>query len=496
MIATSSALYSEMWRARDVDLPLLLGETLLCLCLRQLSVCFESLQMSQKQSESTEAPVNGTASRSRLPETLRALRHRNFQLFFAGQIVSQVGIWMQPVAQAWLVYRLTGSSVLLGSIGLCTQLPTLLLAPIAGMIADRHSRHRIITCAQIGAMLQAIVLAWLTLSGQVQVWQIFVLAACLGIITGFDHPTRHAFVVEMVGKQDLMNAIALNSSLTNAARIIGPAIAGIVVASFGEGWCFLINALGFTAGIFTLLRMRMPNTVRAPHAGSGLANLIAGFKFVRDTAPVRAIIVLLGLSGLVSMAYGVLMPIMADKILYGGARGLGLLMGANGLGSLLGTLTLATRSGLRGLSRLIALCAFGFGVSLILFSISRHFWLSMALMVMVGFCMFLQFSAMNTLVQAMVPDHLRGRVMAVWSMSFLGVLPIGGFISGALAKPLGAPFTVMLSGIGALAVAAHYWLRLPSYRGEMRDLIHAQGMAGTSTTQQSLAMAEASAGSE
>lgn len=450
--------------------------------------------MSQQQPGISEALGNGAASPSRMAITLRALRHRNFQLFIAGQIVSQVGTWTQLTALWWLVYRLTGSSLLLGSIGFCSQTPVFLLAPIAGMIADRRSRHRILIGTQIASMLQAFALAALTLSGHVQVWHIFVLAASLGVVNGFDMPTRQAFIVEMVGKEDLMNAIALNSSLINGARVLGPAIAGILVASIGEGWCFLINALGFTAAIVALLRMRMQKTVPA-HAGAALVNLIAGFKFVRHTGPVRALLLLLALVSLVAMPYSVLMPIFADKILHGGPRGLGLLMGANGVGSLIGTLALASRSGLRGLGKLVAGCAFGFGVGLILFAISRHFWVSVALMVLVGFCMFLQFATTNTLLQAMVPDQLRGRVMAVYSMVFMGMGPIGAFLAGASAQHFGAPLAVMLGGIGSIAGAVPYWLRLPRYGGEMRRLLRAQGMVGNSPAQEITAVAEAPVGS-
>jgi MFS family permease len=453
-------------------------------------------ETSQQQPAIAEAPMNGAAPPSRLAITLRALHHRNFQLFFAGQVISQVGTWTQLTAQWWLVYRLTGSSLLLGSIGFCSQTPIFLIAPLAGMLADRHSRHRILICTQIASMLLAFVLAALTLSGRVQVWHIFVLSAGLGVINGFDMPTRQAFVVEMVGKQDLMNAIALNSSMVNAARIVGPAVAGILVASIGEGWCFLINAVGFTAAIIALLRMRMHNTALAAHEGSALANLIAGFKFVRHTVPIRALLLLLSLVSLVGMPYSVLMPIFADKILHGGARGLGLLMGANGVGSLVGTLALASRTGLRGLGKLAVVCAFGFGLGLILFGMSRHFWVSVALMVLVGFCMFLQFATTNTLLQAMVPDHLRARVMAVYSMVFMGMGPIGAFMAGALAQHFGAPLAVILGGIGCIAGSVPYWLRLPSYRGEMRQLIVAQGMAGSSPAQGITAMAEASVGSQ
>jgi MFS family permease len=420
---------------------------------------------------------------SRLPIALRALRHRNFQLFFGGQLISLIGTWMQNVAQAWLVYRITGSSLLLGSVGFASQIPLLLASPAGGIVADRYNRQKVVIGTQTVSMLLAFVLAILTLKGTITVADIFVLAVLLGVVNAFDIPGRQAFLVEMVGKEDLMNAIALNSSMFNGARIVGPAIAGLLVANIGEGWCFFANAVSYIAVIIGLFMMQVPDRPKRP-IGSPLAHLIEGFRFVRNTALVRALLVLLALVSLVAMPYTVLMPIFADKILHGGARGLGILMAATGVGALLGALTLATRTGVQGLSRWVAISCAGFGVWLIAFASSRNFWLSTALLVPVGFCMMLQMSSSNTLIQAMVPDHLRGRVMSVYSMMFMGVAPFGALLGGALADRVGAPTMVAMGGVAALGGAFIFYLRLPSMRGEARRLILAQQMVGGEPAQE------------
>jgi MFS family permease len=418
------------------------------------------------------------AQRSRLPHVLRALRHRNYQLFFGGQLISLIGTWMQVVAQSWLVYRLTGSAVLLGFVGFSSQIPVFLLASVGGSVADRYNRHRIIITTQTTAMVLAFVLAGLTLTGLIQVWHIFVLAASLGTVNAFDIPTRQAFVVDMVGRDDLINAIALNSSMINGARMVGPAVAGVLVASVGEGWCFLANAVSYLAVIAGLLLMSMTVPTRVPLPGSALASIVAGFRYVRHTRPIRALLLLLGLVSLMGMPYAVLMPIFADRILHGGPRGLGLLMGASGLGALTGALALATRQGIRGLGRWVALAATGFGVSLILFSLSHWFWLSAALLLPAGFCLMIEMASSNTLIQSLVPDELRGRVMAVYSMMFMGMAPFGSLLAGALANRLGAPPTVALGGMVCIAGAAVFALHLPGLRQEARQIIVALQVAG------------------
>ncbi|HEV2232555.1 MAG TPA: MFS transporter [Terriglobia bacterium] len=406
----------------------------------------------------------------------RALRHRNYRLFFSGQIISLVGTWMQSVAQSWLVYRLTGSSLLLGLVGFAGQIPVFLLAPIGGVVADRYSRHRIVIGTQTSAMVLAFILSALTLLGHIRVWEIMLVASLLGVVNAFDIPARQAFIVDMVHSDDLINAIALNSSMVNSARVLGPAIAGVTVAAVGEGWCFFANGASYIAVIAGLLLMAVAPRELGRDAASGLERIVEGFRWVAKTAPIRALLLLLGLVSLTGMPYAVLMPIFADKILHGGARGLGMLMGASGIGALAGTLILAAKRQVHGLGRWIAFASFGFGASMILFAASRSYPLSIVLLVPVGFSMMLQMSASNTLIQTMVPDELRGRVMAVYSMMFMGMAPFGALVAGAMANHIGAPITVALGGLACLAGSLVFGARWPNMRGEARQLIVAQGM--------------------
>jgi MFS family permease len=379
------------------------------------------------------------------------------------------------VAQAWLVYRLTGSSLLLGLVGFANQIPVFLLAPVGGMVADRQSRHRIVIVTQATAMLLALILSALTLLQIIQVWHVMTLAALLGVVYAFDIPARQAFIVDMVSADDLLNAIALNSSMVNSARILGPAIAGIMVAAIGEGWCFFANGVSYVAVLAGLILMAVP--VRERLGSAGLESIVEGFRFVTRTGPIRALLILLGVVSVTGMPYTVLMPIFADEVLHGGARGLGWLMGASGVGALAGTLTLAAKREARGLGKWITLASAGFGASMILFSLSRSFYLSMALLVPVGFSMMMQMASSNTLIQTMSPDALRGRVMAVYSMMFMGMAPFGALIAGALASRLGAPATVVVGGLACLLASAIFASHWPSLRGEARQLILAQSLS-------------------
>jgi len=438
--------------------------------------------MSESRTEVENDPEAGRAAvasgeLSRWQAAWRALRHRNFQLFFSGQLISLIGTWMQNVAQSWLVYRLTGSALLLGSVGFASQIPVFLIAPLGGITADRYNRRHIVITTQIASMLLAFTLAALTLLHKVQVWHVFVLASLLGVVNAFDIPGRQSFLIDMVGKDDLMNAIALNSSMFNGARVIGPAVAGILVAKIGEGWCFFANAVSYIAVIIGLFLMRVASPRRVSTA-SPFDHMMEGFRFVNQTAPIRALLLLLGLVSLVGMPYVVLMPIFADQILHGGARGLGILMGATGVGALLGALTLAFREGVKGLGRWVARCCAGFGASLAIFSLSHQFWLSVILLLPVGYCMMLQMACSNTLIQVMVPDALRGRVMAVYSMMFMGMAPIGALLGGTLADSLGAPRTVAIGGVACVAGAGWFALQLPKIRVEARRLIVAQASGG------------------
>jgi MFS family permease len=442
-------------------------------------------------SQTSSSTVDEPPQTSRWQVAGRALRHRNFQLFFSGQLISLIGTWMQTVAQSWLVYKLTGSGLLLGSVGFASQIPVFLVAPIGGITADRANRQRVVIATQTASMILAFILAALTLTHRVTVTEIFVLAAALGVVNAFDIPGRQSFLVDMVGKEDLMNAIALNSSMFNGARVIGPAVAGILVARLGEGWCFFANGVSYIAVITGLLLMNVHSPARAS-TGSPAADLMEGFRFVNDTAPIKALLLLLGVVSATGMPYVVLMPIFADKILHHGGQELasligshdlgavrlGILMGAAGVGALLGALTLAVRSGIKGLSKWVTTCCAGFGVSLMLFSFSKSFWLSVLLLLPVGYFVMLQMASSNTLIQVMVPDALRGRVMAVYSMMFMGLAPLGSLMGGALSDRLGAPLTVAIGGLASVAGAVWFGSQLPKIRGEARKLILAQQMAG------------------
>jgi len=421
-------------------------------------------------------PAPGAEAPGRAAAMFRALRHRNFQLFFSGQIISLVGTWMQTVAQAWLIYRLTSSSVLLGVLGFVGQIPIFLLSPVAGLVADRWPRRRVVIATQVASMLLAFILAALTMTHRILVWEIIVLATLLGIVNAFDVPARQSFLIEMVGREDLLNAIALNSSMFNGARVAGPAIAGILVALVGEGWCFLLNGVSYLAVIAGLFLMRIQK-VQPVHDGvAPLEKLREGFRFARHTKPIRALLTLVALVSFMALPYTVLMPIFADKILHGGASAYGTLMGAVGVGAMFGALMLAMRQQLRGLGNMVAYSATGLGASLVFFSASRWYWISFTILVISGFTMMMQFTATNTLIQSMVPDHLRGRVMSMYSMMFLGMSPFGSLLAGALAEHIGAPVTVAIGGLVSCLAGIIFLRKWPDLRGPARDLIAAQGM--------------------
>ena len=409
----------------------------------------------------------------RLRTTFRALQHRNFQLFFGGQLISLTGTWMQTIAQSWLVYHMTGSSLQLGKVGFFSQFPVFFLAPLGGMLADRVDRRRVVIGTQVASMILAFVLAALTLSHKIEVLHIFVLSALLGVVNAFDIPARQSFLSDMVGREDLMNAIALNSSMFNGARIIGPAVAGLILTKISEGWCFFGNGVSYIAVIIGLLMMKVHCPRRSGDL-SPLESLREGFQFVNKTVPIRALLLLLGLVSLVCMPYTVLMPIFADKILHGGPKALGTLMGATGIGAMFGALTLASRKGVRGLGRWVAVTAGALGVFLIAFSFSRVQWLSTLLLLPVGYFMMLEMSSSNTLIQSMTPDALRGRVMAVYSMMFMGMAPFGALFGGAIADRMGAPVTVAIGGVAAIVGALVFARFLPVIREEGRKLIVAQ----------------------
>ncbi len=422
-----------------------------------------------------ELATENNQNKSKLPNTFRALKHHNFQLFFAGQFISLTGTWMQTVAESWLIYRLTGSVVLLGLVRFAAQIPVFLLAPIGGVVADRYNRRKILIFTQSWAMTLAFILAILTLTGAIQEWHLFVIATLLGLGSAFDIPTRQAFVADMVGREDLLNAIALNSSMFNGARIVGPAIAGLLVAAVGEGWCFFLNALSYIAVITGFFLMNVKFEIR-PQSGSTFDNIKQGFRFAAKTPPIRALLLLLGLVSLMGMPYSVLMPIFAENIFHGNADTLGYLMGAAGVGALIAALVLASRKEVFGLGRWVNFASAGFGIALIFFAYSHYLWLSLILLVPVGFAMMTQMSSSNTLIQAMVPNELRGRVMSVYSMMFMGMAPFGALLAGSLAKYLGAPNTVALGGVACILGSLIFGWKLPSLRDEARRMIVALQM--------------------
>ncbi|MDQ6699713.1 MAG: MFS transporter [Acidobacteriota bacterium] len=400
-----------------------------------------------------------TPERSALQVTFRALRHPNFRLFTVGQIISLIGTWMQNVAISWLVYRLRHSEFLLGVSWFCTQIPVFALAPIAGLASDRFSRHRIVVVTQILSMLQAFLLAILTLTGHIKVWQLFTLAVLLGVINAFDIPARQSFVVELTSKDDLLSAISLNSTIFNAARIAGPGVAGLVVARFGEGICFLVNGFSFVAVIGCLLAMRIPARRKAAHESPWI-HLKKGFHFAYVNRPVRMLLLMMGLMTTAGMPALVLMPFFAGDIFHRGSQGLGFLMCAMGAGAVVGTLFLAGRSKVADLNRVIFFSALSLGFTYVVFARSTSFVLSLAVMPFIGFSVMRQMVSANTLIQTAIPDHFRGRIMALYTMMVVGLGPFGSLAAGGLAKAFGARVAVTVGGVLAFAAALILGLRL------------------------------------
>jgi len=408
--------------------------------------------------------TNSAPGQPALNPRFRALKHRNFQLFIIGQLVSLIGTWMQTTAQLWLVYRLTGSAALLGVFGFANQIPMLVLASVGGYVGDRYSKHRGVIATQSISMLLAFLLAGLTLTNHVKVWHLIAITLLVGIVNAFDVPIRQAFFVQMVGKEDLPNAIALNSSIFNGARVVGPAIAGFAIAGIGEGWCFFLNGVSFIAVILALLAMRIEPHERKESGDSPLQSLLQGFRFAMHDRPIRSTLLLLSMLSLLGLQYSVFMPIFANDVLHSGARGLGFLMSAAGVGAVLGALQFAARTNYKGLARWIAAMSVICSVCLLVFSQSRIFWLSIVVLFIVGFAATSQMAATNTTVQNRSPEQLRGRLMAVYATMFMGVQPLGALLAGGLAKRFGAPATLTIFGavclLGSLLFAAWVMIRV------------------------------------
>ena len=383
----------------------------------------------------------------------RALKHRNFQLFIGGQLISLIGTWMQSTAQLWLVYKLTNSAALLGLFGFANQIAILVLASVGGYVGDRYNRHVGVIWTQTASMILAFLLAGLTLTHLIQVWHLIAIAFLVGIVNAFDVPIRQAFLVQMVGKEDLPNAIALNSSMFNGARVVGPAIAGFAIAWIHEGWCFFLNGVSFVAVILALLAMRIPKAEERKPESSPLRNFLQGFRFAMKDFPIRSTLLLLSVLSLFGLQYSVFLPVFARDILHHDAKGFGLLMSAAGIGAVLGALQFAARTSYKGLARSIAIMSVICAVCLIAFSQSTVFWLSAALLLVIGFAATSQMAATNTTVQNRVPDQLRSRVMAVYATMFMGVQPIGSLLAGGVAKRVGAARTLEIFGILVLAAS-------------------------------------------
>jgi MFS family permease len=426
--------------------------------------------------------IRGTvATGSRFSHAWRALRHRNFRLFFSGQSVSLIGTWMTRLATSWLVYRLTGSALLLGLVGFVGQIPTFLVAPFAGVWVDRLNRRNVLLWTQALAAAQSLLLAGLTLSKVVTIWEILVLSAFQGLINAFDMPGRQAFMVQMVeDRQDLGNAIALNSSMVNMARLVGPSLAGVVIAGFGEGYCFLIDGLSYFAVIASLALMQVkPLPVRAGPSASMVEQLREGWVYVSRFVPVRTILLLFAVVSLMGIPYVVLMPIFAVQVLHGGPHTLGLLMGASGVGALISALSLALRKSVLGLGRMIAIAAIAFGAGLVLFGLSGVMWFSLLMMLVTGFGMMQGMAASNTIIQTLVPEDRRGRVMSFYTMAFVGMAPFGSLLAGGLAHLLGAPHTVIITGSVVILGGIWFATRLPAMREIVRPIYQAMGILPT-----------------
>jgi MFS family permease len=415
--------------------------------------------------EPTGLPAVSTRLRA-ISTRFRAMQHRNFQLFIAGQLISLIGTWMQTTAQLWLVYKLTGSAALLGVFGFASQVPMLFLSSIGGYVGDRYDRQKSVIATQTCSMILAFVLAVLTLTHLIREWELIVIAFLVGIVNAFDVPIRQAFFVQMVGKEDLPNAIALNSSIFNGARVVGPAIAGFAIALVGEGWCFFLNGLSFVAVIVALLMMRIERTKAKPSEDSPLESLVQGFRFAMSDMPIRSALLLLSVLSLFGLQYSVFLPIYANDILKGGARTLGLLMSFAGVGAVIGALQFAARTHYRGLAKWIAATSMTCSVCLIIFSQARIFWLCTVVLFVVGFAATSQMAATNTLVQNRVPDELRSRVMAVYATMFMGVQPIGSLIAGGVAKRIGAPYTLTVFGSLVLLGSLFFIFRVVMKLGE------------------------------
>jgi MFS family permease len=422
--------------------------------------------------------LNKISGSNRLKMMFRSLRHKNFRLFVEGQSLSLIGTWLQMVALTWLVYKMTNSALMLGIVGFAGQLPMFVVAPFAGVFADRWNRHKMLLLTQSFALLQALLLTILVFLDVVQIWHIIILSIILGLINAFDMPIRQAFVFDMIEdhKEDVGNAIALNSSMVNAARLIGPSIAGILIATVGEGWCFLVNSISFIAVVVSLLRMQIKTKPKPIKDFKIYQQLKEGFSYSFNFAPIKNLILLLALVSLFSTSVTLLAPVIAKDYLKGSADTYGFLIAAYGSGALLGAIYLLNKNNVLGLGRIIALAVTVFGISLIFFGFSRIFFLSSILVFFAGTGMMLQIASTNTLLQTISEENKRGRVMSFYTMAFRGMSPFGSLIAGSLGNSIGAPATLVLSGGISLMGAFMFYLKLPALRKVIRPIYENLGI--------------------
>lgn len=408
---------------------------------------------------------------------LRSLRHRNFRLFVSGQSISLIGTWITRLATSWLVYRLTDSAFLLGLVGFCSQIPMLFLGPIAGVYVDRWDRQRVLVWTQALSLVQSALLGILTLSGLITVWQILLLQLAQGVIGAFETPARQAFVVAMLeDRADLSNAIALNSSMMNGSRIVGPAIAGGLIAVVGEGWCFMLDAVSYIPVIGSLVAIKVVRQ-DLPHASEAVGRQLAdGYRYVRTFSPIRTALVLVAATSTFGIPHSVLMPVMASDVLGGGSDSLGLMMAASGMGAVVGALYLASRQTVVGLGRAIAYSAIAYGVMLVGFAASRSMGLSLVLLFVSGVGFMTAIAASNTLIQTLVEEHLRGRVMAFYTMAFLGTMPLGSLAAGIIAERIDAPMTIALGGVACTLTGIWFMSRLRALRAVVRPIYIERGI--------------------
>jgi MFS family permease len=430
----------------------------------------------------SQEPATGETPASapgRLPFSYawRSLRHRNFKLFFFGQSISMIGTWMTRLAISWLVYRLTHSALLLGVVSFAGQIIAFIAGPFAGVWVERLNRRKLLVWTQAAAAAQSLLLAVLTLAHIINLWEIIALAAFQGLINAFDMPARQSFLVQMVeDRSDLSNAIAINSSMANGARLIGPALGGLIISAVGEGWCFLFDGVSYFAVIASLLVMRIRYTESRSQVRSMLGQIRESWDYVRASRPIRAILILFALTSLMGFPYGVLLPVFAGQVLHGGAHTLGYLTGASGIGALISAISLAIRKNVLGLTRMLQIATCVLGIALILFGFSHTLWLSLLLMVFAGFGLIQNASVSNTIIQSLVTEDKRARVMSYYTMAFFGAAPLGSLLAGVLAQQIGAPYTVIVTGAFCVAGAVWFAWERPKIRAAMRPVYQEMGI--------------------